>query len=358
MKSTLLKLVPLFLILVLVAGLLTACTDSTEPEATKTQETTLPTTTEPAEPIITESEPTQTATMEPAKTTEPVPVKTTEPPAAFPLTINDQTDRTVTVPEEPKRIISLAPSNTEILFAIGLGDRVVGRTDYCNYPPEVEGIPSVGGFSTPDLEQVIALEPDLVLATSMHDEIVLQLEEHEIPVIVLSPQTIDDILDSIEIVGTATGAEEATAELTTDMGNRIEAVKAKTEDLGPEEIVSSCFVVWHDPLMLAGGDTIYEELIKTAGGSNIVSDQEGYPSIDLEQIVLIDPQVIIVGVGMGSGEDLPLQYLLEESLLEGISARQNDRVYAVDQDIVGRFGPRIVDALEQFAAFMHPELFD
>lgn len=352
MKRTLLKLVPLFLILVLALSLTAGCTDTVETENPTVTPTTQP---EPEETTPTEPEPTVTES-EPS-TVEPEPSET-EPESIFPLQITDQLGRTVTIEAEPQRIISLAPSNTEILFAIGLGDRVVGRTDYCNYPAKVEDIPSVGGFSTPNLEQVIALEPDLVLATSMHEEIVLQLEEYEIPVIVLSPETIDDILESIEIVGEATGAEEAATGLLADMGSRIEAISTKTEGLGPEDIVRSCFVVWHDPFMLAGGDTIYEELIRTAGGSNIVSDQEGYPSIDLEQVVLIDPQVIIVGVGMGSGEDLPLQYLMDEPLLEGISARQNDRVYAIDQDIVGRFGPRIVDALEQFAAFMHPELFD
>jgi iron complex transport system substrate-binding protein len=352
MKSKLTRLATVFFIAVFTLGLLAGCVDTSAPEAMTAPETT--------QPITTAPETTQPMTTEPEgpATTATEPVQTTEISSAFPLTITDQKGRTVTIETEPHRVISLAPSNTEILFAIGLGDRVVGRTDYCNYPPEVEAIPSIGGFSTPNLEQVVALEPDLVLATSIHEEIVSQLEALGIPTVILAPEAIDGILGIIEVVGRITGAEEAADELLTNMRNRIEAVSAKIEGLGPEDIVRSCFVVWHDPLMLAGGDTIYEELIRIAGGSNIVSDQSGYPSIDLEQVVLADPQVIIVGVGMGSGEDLPFQYLLEEPLLEGVSARQNDRVYAIDQDIVGRFGPRIVDALEQFAVFMHPELFD
>jgi iron complex transport system substrate-binding protein len=340
MIKKIIKPVAVFLIAILALGLLAGCTEPAEPEET-TAETNQPTNPGPEGPATTGTEPTQT----------------TETQSVFPLTITDQMDRTVTIKAELQRIISLAPSNTEILFALGLGAQIVGRTDYCNYPAEVEAIPSIGGFSTPNLEQVIALEPDLVVATSMHEEIVLQLEEYDVPVIVLYPQAIDGILGSIELVGTATGAGEAADVLIADIRARIEAVSAKIEGLTTEQIVSCCFVVWHDPLMLAGGDTIYEELIRIAGGSNIVSDQSGYPSIDLEQVVLSDPEVIIVGVGMGSGEDLPLQYLLEEPLLEGISARRDDRVYAIDQDVVGRFGPRIVDALEQFAIFMHPELF-
>jgi iron complex transport system substrate-binding protein len=319
MKSTLKPITFLGLAAVLLAAILTGCTCG----ATTPEETT-PATTEPTTPATPE-----------------------------PLVITDQKGREVTVAAAPARIVSLAPSNTEIIYAMGIEDRLVGRTDYCNYPPEVAEVPSIGGFSTPDLETVVALEPNLVLATSMHEEIVGQLEELGIATVVLAPQTIDEILASIELVGLAASAEDEAAALIA----RIEAVAALTEGLTPEEMVRTCFVVWHDPLMLAGGDTLYEELIRVAGGSNIISDQSDYPSIDLEEVIVADPQVIIVGVGMGTGEDLPLQFLLDEPVLAVVSARQNDRVYAIDQDIVGRFGPRIVDALEQFASFLHPELF-
>jgi iron complex transport system substrate-binding protein len=323
MKSTLKPITFLGLAVVLLAAILTGCTCG----ATTPEETT-PATTEPTTPTT---------------------------PAS--VTVTDQEGREVTVAAAPARIVSLAPSNTEIIYAMGIEDRLVGRTDYCNYPPEVAEVPSIGGFSTPDLETVVALEPDLVLATSMHEEIVGQLEALGIATVVLAPQTIDEILASIELVGLAAGAEDEAAALVDEMSARIEAVAALTEGLAPEEMVRTCFVVWHDPLMLAGGDTLYEELIRVAGGSNIISDQSDYPSIDLEEVIVADPQVIIVGVGMGTGEDLPLQFLLDEPVLAVVSARQNDRVYAIDQDIVGRFGPRIVDALEQFASFLHPELF-
>jgi iron complex transport system substrate-binding protein len=323
MKSTLKPITFLGLAVVLLAAILTGCTCG----ATTPEETT------PATPEVT----------------------TPTTPAS--VTVTDQEGREVTVAAAPARIVSLAPSNTEIIYAMGIEDRLVGRTDYCNYPPEVAEVPSIGGFSTPDLETVVALEPDLVLATSMHEEIVGQLEELGIATVVLAPQTIDEILASIELVGLAAGAEDEAATLVDAMSARIEAVAALTEGLTPEEMVRTCFVVWHDPLMLAGGDTLYEELIRVAGGSNIISDQSDYPSIDLEEVIVADPQVIIVGVGMGTGEDLPLQFLLDEPVLAVVSARQNDRVYAIDQDIVGRFGPRIVDALEQFASFLHPELF-
>ncbi len=327
MKRTLKPLVVLGLTAVLLPALLLGCTDGA--------------TTTPAAP----------------EGTTPTSPEITTPASPWPVTVTDGDGREVTVAAAPERIVSLAPSNTEIVYALGLGDRLVGRTDYCNYPPEASNVPSIGGFSTPNLEAIVALEPDLVLATSIHEETIGQLETLGITVVVLKPQGIDSILGSIELVGIVTGAEAAADTLLDDMRARIEAVSALTEGLAPEQLVRTCFVVWHDPLMLAGGDTLYEELIRIAGGSNIVGDQPDYPSIDIEEVIMADPQVIIVGVGMGDGEDLPLQYLLNEPRLANVAARQNDRVYAIDQDIVGRFGPRIVDALEQFASFLHPELF-
>jgi len=319
MKSTLKFLAVLGLAAVLLAAILTGCTCG----ATTPEETT----------------PATTGVTTPS-----------------PVVVTDQKGREVTV-AAATRIVSLAPSNTEIIYAMGIADRLVGRTDYCNYPPEASEVPSIGGFSTPDLETIVALEPDLVLATSIHEEIVGQLEALGIATVVLNPQTIDDILASIDLVGRAAGAEAEATALASEMSARIEAVAAKTAGMTGDDLVRTCFVVWHDPLMLAGGDTIYEELIRTAGGANIVSDQSGYPSIDLEDVIVTDPQVVIVGYGMGDGEDLALQYLRDEPRLAGIAARQNDRIYGIDQDIVGRFGPRIVDALEQFASFLHPELF-
>jgi iron complex transport system substrate-binding protein len=192
----------------------------------------------------------------------------------------------------------------------------------------------------------------------MHEAVVTQLEANDIPVVVLYPQTVNDILDSIDLIGQATGAGAQAAALRQEMEERIEAVTDITGGLTADQIVRSCFVVWHDPLMMAGGDTLYDEIIRLAGGINIVADQSSYPAVSLELVLDANPQVMIVGVGMGSGEDLPLQFLLEEPLLEGTDARQNDRVYSIDQDVVGRAGPRIVDAIEQFAVFIHPELFD
>ena len=275
-----------------------------------------------------------------------------------PIEFTDQLGRTVALDKVPERIISLAPSNTEIVFALGLADRVVAVTDYCNYPSEVEGKPSIGGYSTPNIEEIVVLSPDLILATSIHEKRVIpQLEAKGLTAFGVNPKTLDEILATIALVGEITGKEEEAAILHGEMRARIEAVTSKTNGLPLEQRPRVFFVTWHDPLMTPGADTRHNELIEKAGGINIGQDLTGYADISLEAVIAANPEVIIAGVGMGSGKDLTLQFALNEPRLRGTEALKNNRVYAVNTDLAGRPGPRIVDALEQFAEFIHPELF-
>jgi len=272
--------------------------------------------------------------------------------------VTDQLGRTVELDGVPQRIISLAPGNTEILFALGLGDRVVGVTEYCNYPEAAKDKEAIGGFSTVDLERVVTLSPDLILATSMHEEETLPaLENRGLTVFALVPTTLDEVLEAISLVGEITGKAEEAAGLVNDMKERISAVTEKTDGLSPDHRPRVFFITWHDPLMTPGSETRHDELIQMAGGVNIARDLSGYADISLEAVVKANPEVIIAGVGMGTGEDLPAQFIRTEPRLGGTDARQNGRVYEIDTDLEGRPGPRIVDALEEFARFIHPELF-
>lgn len=283
---------------------------------------------------------------------------TTTTSTASSLVITDQTGRTVTLPSIPQKIISLSPGNTEILFALGLGERVIGRTDYCNYPAEAADVPSIGGFSTPNIEDIVALEPDLILAANLHiAEIVPQLEGYGLNVLCLDPVDITGVLEAITLVGIAAGAENAAQTLVDSMQSRVDAVTSKTGGLTQAEKKRILYVIWHDPLMAAGSGTFHDELIRIAGGVNIAGDLEGYPTLSMEVVIGDDPEIIIAGVGMGDGEDLSLVFMQEEERLAGTTARVNGAVYPMDMDTIGRPGPRIVDALEQFAAYIHPELF-
>jgi len=266
--------------------------------------------------------------------------------------------RTVGFTRIPERIVSLAPSNTEILFALGLADKVVAVTDYCDYPPEAKEKASIGGFSTPNIENVVALSPDLVVATSIHQEQVIpNLEQRGITVFALAPKTLDEVLEAITLVGEITGQEKEASKLVGEMSERIRAVTDKTGNLTEAQKPRVFYITWHDPLMTAGAGTLHDELIQKAGGTNIARNLTGYAGITLEAVIDANPEVMIAGVGMGTGADAPLQFALTEPRLRNNDARLNNRVYAIDVDLVGRAGPRIVDALEQFARFIHPELF-
>jgi iron complex transport system substrate-binding protein len=273
------------------------------------------------------------------------------------MSVTDQLGRTVTLAHLPRRIISLAPANTEILYALGLADRVVAVTDYCNYPPEVKEKPSIGGYSEPNLEKIVSFSPDLVLAVQIHEkQLIPQLEDKGITVLALDPKNLDGVLDAVSLVGRVTGAADKAAELVTGMQKRIKAVTDITGKLSPEQRPKVIYLVWHDPLMASGAANFQDELIKKAGGVNIVTD-EGYPSISLEMVIQADPDVIMAGVGMGEGMDAPLKFAQQEPRLREVTARKNNRIYGVDSDIADRSGPRIVDALEEFAKLVHPESF-
>jgi iron complex transport system substrate-binding protein len=277
-----------------------------------------------------------------------------------PITITDQVGRTVTLETtDPQRIVSLAPANTEILFALGLGDKVVGVTDYSDYPPEATLKPNVGRYDTPNIEQILAADPDLILADSIHKaEIIPQLESHGLTVVAIAPATFEDIFDSIRMVGEITGTEEKADELLSDMQARVDSITDKTATLPESEITSVFYLVWHDPLMTSGGDTLINEMIEMSGGRNIFEDVSGAAMVELEELIARNPQVIIVGVGMGIDVETTMQIFETESRLMNTDAMKNNRVYGIHLDISGRTGPRIVEGLEAFARSIHPELFE
>jgi iron complex transport system substrate-binding protein len=277
----------------------------------------------------------------------------------FPVEMTDQAGRVVRVEKMPEKIISLAPSNTEIVYALGLEDRLVGVTEYCDYPEAAKEKPLIGGFSTVDIEKVVAIQPDLILATNIHkDEVLPQLERLGLTVLTLDPKTVDEILEAINLIGWFTGKKEEASHLVTEMDNRIKAVTDKTLALSEAQRPAIFYILWHDPLKTVSAETRIHELIVKAGGMNIAQDLEGdYPTMSLEAVLMANPQVIIACSGHGTGENLPFQFALTEPRLAEVDARRNDRVYEIDADLTSRPAPRIVDGLEKLAEFIHPELF-
>jgi len=268
--------------------------------------------------------------------------------------------REVTVAALPQRIVSLSPGNTEILFALGLEDKLMGVTEFCDYPTEALEKPQVGGFNTVDIERVVEIQPDLILASNIHeDEAIPRLEGLGLTVLALSPENLDEVLDAIALIGRCTGAQEQAAQLTAGMRQRIEAVTSRTAGLANDDIPRVLYIVWHEPLMTIGSETIIHQLITLAGGSNIAGEiADAYPTLVLEAVIEVDPEIIIAGADMGEGASMPYQFALTEERFSSLSARADNRIYEIETDLVGRPGPRIVDGLEGFAALIHPELFN
>ena len=278
----------------------------------------------------------------------------------FPLTVCDDLGYGTTLAERPERIISLAPSNTEVLFALGLGDKIAGVTEYCNYPPDAENKDKIGSYTTPNIEKVVNLEPDLVLAAYGNTiGTVEALKGFNLTVVGLNAGNLDEILYDIRLVGEITGQSENASVLVADMAQRIKVTDERTSELKGEEKPTVLHVIWHDPIWVAGKGTFEDELIRTGGGINI-APVEGYKTISLEKVVEMNPEVIITtsGTGMGCTEtNFTYEYIIDEPRLENVEAVKNNRVYVIDANIVCRAGPRIVEALDEMAEMIHPELY-
>jgi iron complex transport system substrate-binding protein len=283
----------------------------------------------------------------------------TEAPSGVPsgITLIDGLGRRVTLPGPAQRIVSLAPSNTEILFAIGAGAKVVGRDEFSDYPAEAKAIASVGGsmgqYST---EAIVALRPDLVLAAEINSpELVKSLEDLGLTVYYLSnPKTLEEMYGNLEIAAKLAGADPA--QLVDSLKARVAAVDEKVESAGEKPSVFY-EIDATDPgkPYTYGPGTFGDLLIQRAGGTNIGGTlQDAYPQISLEQIVVSNPDLIILGDSMSG---VTPEAVKARSGWESLDAVKNDRIFIFDDNLVSRPGPRLLDGLEQLAVLLHPELF-
>lgn len=278
-------------------------------------------------------------------------------PAPFPLTVTDGTGRQVTIPAQPQKIVSLSPSCTEILFALGLGSKVVGVDKFSNYPPEAQKVEKVGGFSDPSVEKIAALKPDLILGTGMHKKVLPQLESLGIPVVLLEPRNVEGVLADIGTVGRLTGVPEAAEKVVADVRNRIDRVKAKVDTVPREQRPWVYYEVYSEPIMTVGPNTLIHQLIELAGGRNIAYDaQTDYPEFSAEAVIQRNPAVIIFPSFHGSAS-LTVDKLKARPGWAAIAAVKDGRVHPIDADIISRPGPRIADAVEELARLILPDLF-
>jgi len=277
------------------------------------------------------------------------------PGIAQALTVVDQTGHAVTLPATPRRIVSLVPSVTETLFAIGAQDAVVGVTDFCDYPPDARRKARVGDMLAPNLETLVSLKPDLVVATRSgnREETFDQLKRLGLPVyLVDEPPSLAGVLRLVGGLGQLTGRRDAAAAVAAGLERRIASVRERVAGRPHPRVL---YVLWPEPLIVPGRGSLVSELIASAGGESVTADQaQGYPRMSLEAAVGRAPEVIILARhGAGTGPAAREQW----QRLESLPAIRSGRLYAADGDLLHRYGPRVVDGLELLVRLIHPEAY-
>ncbi len=273
------------------------------------------------------------------------------PSEAFARHLTDQTGRQVDVPDHPHRLISLAPSITEIIYALGAGGELVGDTDYCDYPPEAKLKRHVGEVVNPSLERIVALKPDLVFGTAEANrrETADQLARLGIPLYGLTAHNLAQTLVSIQDVGEVLGREKEAQEMLRTLRARLAAVERRVAGLPRPKVL---FVVWYRPLITVGPQTFISDVIHRAGGISISDDLQGeWPRLSLEVALQRDPDVILIPkTAAFSPSREEFEKLPGWKELRAVRTR---RLYFVPETIL-RPSPRLVDALEEVAAVLHP----
>ena len=253
----------------------------------------------------------------------------------------------------PKRIVSLAPALTEILFALDLGPRVVGVTQFCDWPPQVATLPRVGGYSNPSVEAILALQPDLVLVSPnvSNKDGALALERAGLRLGVIRSETLEETFTAIAEVGRLCGATDRAQQLEAEVRQRIERAAARVRGRPP---VRTLFCLEVDPMIVVGKDTLPGQLLELAGGVNVV-DAPRYPRIGIEAVVAAAPAVIVQTRMDVADPEVAAKAGAYWRRWRSIPAVRSGRLFVVDASPALRPGPRVGVAVEQLAAILHPE---
>jgi iron complex transport system substrate-binding protein len=274
-----------------------------------------------------------------------------------PATITDDWGREIHLETVPQRIVSHVPSITETLFALGLGDKIVGDSEYCDYPEAAKTKPKIGGYFTPNLEEIVALKPDIVLTDGYVPELITKLDSLGIPLAVIDPKDINGILRNIELMGNVTGSQKEATELTSDMKKRIDAVVDAVSSASRPSVFYVFDATDTTKPWTAGPGSFVDALISLAGGENVAASASGpWIEFNMEQLINSNPDIILVDSSHGTAAISPAQ-LKELPGWQNLTAVKENRIYTIDGDLVNRSGPRIVQGLEEMAKILHPELF-
>jgi len=277
---------------------------------------------------------------------------TTSPPAAaFPMSITDFQGRLVAIAKRPERIVSIGPSNTEFLFALGAGDRVVGDDDFSDEPAAAQTKEHVGGVKV-NLEKVVSLKPDLIVTVKFSDGTIEALSQTTAAVLVVDPQGAADVARSATLIGQAIGADGA--KLASDIQKQLDAVKAKTDTAPKPRVFHEVDASDPAKIYTVGPGSFIDDLIKLAGGTNVfASTKTAYPTVSGEEIVRADPEVIVLGDALYG---TTIDSVASRPGWAALTAVKNKRVYA-GISVFSRPGPRLGEAAQEYAKLLHPELF-
>lgn len=283
--------------------------------------------------------------------------------AGWPRTFTDDLGVEITLDKPPERVVSIPPGVTEVIFALGEGDRLVGISDFCDYPPEVAEKESVGNISEPSVEKIISLQPDLVFAVrGVKAEVIESLRGAGINVMGENPESLGEVIELVREVGRCLGADAQAAELATEMTARRDRVQERTQErLTSAKRVRVLFTIGIEPLFVAGPASFVHDLIDLAGGANVVGEggeeiNRPWPQYSVEKVIEHDPDAIIAATGEHTeeGGDL-LERLRDKTGWRDLSAVRDGRVYEVDPDLLLRVGPRLLDGLEALEKIMRDQ---
>jgi len=269
--------------------------------------------------------------------------------------ITDQLGRQMDVPENPQRVISLAPSITEIVFDLQQEKRLVGVTQFSTYPDAAKNIPRVGSYVRLDLEKIIALKPDLCLSIKDGNplHIINRIEEMGIPVYAIDPRNLNQTMETIVLLGEILQAQQIAESLVDDMRKRIAKVQSRLT--GTLERPQVFFQIDANPIVSAGNNTFINELIELAGGINTAAGKDPYPRFNWEDILHLQPEIVVISAMAGGLDDQQLKKTWQH--WEMLSAVRNKQVFVVDAGMFDRATPRLIAGLETLAKIIHPDLF-
>jgi len=267
--------------------------------------------------------------------------------------LTDEIGRKVKIPNAPKRIISLAPSITEVLFALGLQEKIAGVTDFCDYPEAALNKPKIGGFINPSIEKIVSLKPDLIVGTRDGNrmEIIHRLSGLGFSVFLIDSKSFDGVIRTIGNIGEIAGRQNESRRITRDLMARKEYVLTRTRSLPKPKVF---FQVGYAPIITVGRGTLADDLIRLAGGESISEHESlSYPLYSIETILLKAPEIIIMSSMESKRDCLNLVKMWQN--WRSIPAVKINAIYVVDSNLVDRPTPRIIEGLEVMMRIIHPE---